>query len=209
MRGRKPKPESRGTEIRSRLAEWKRTPAFSRPSLRALARELGTSHQLLGHYQASLEKWQHKERYHEAKRESEKICARASAEGRLMTKWEEQQVRDYGRAALRAMLAPMLLDQLERIRQDAKRGLLNRTQIKLLKHLARHGFPGAEELLQKCLRDGLKERRRFADVVKETPRQEGETYIAWVRRIWNQCAKYDTKCPTVITEELLQELSPR
>ena len=150
MRGRKPKQESRSAEFRQTLIAWKQTPEPLRPSLRALASELGTSHQLLGHYQASLEKWQHKERYHEAKRESEKICARASAEGRPMTQWEEQQVRDYGRAALRAMVAPMLLDQLERIRQDAKRGPLNRTQIKLLKLLARHEFPGAQELLGKC-----------------------------------------------------------
>jgi excisionase family DNA binding protein len=48
MRGRKPKPDSRGTEIRARLAQWKRMLESSRPSLRALARELGTSHQLLG-----------------------------------------------------------------------------------------------------------------------------------------------------------------
>ena len=41
----------------------------------------------------------------------------------------------------------------------------------------------------------------------ETPRQEGETPIAWVRRIWDECAKYDTKCPKVLTEELLEKYS--
>ncbi len=47
MRGRKPKQESRSAELRQKLIEWKQTPESSRPSLRALARELGTSHQLL------------------------------------------------------------------------------------------------------------------------------------------------------------------
>ena len=59
----------------------------------------------------------------------------------------------------------------------------------------------------KCLRNGLKKTKPFADIVKETPREAGEACGAWVRRIWNQCDKYDTKCPTVITEELLQKLS--
>lgn len=50
MRGRKPKWESRALEFYGRLARWKQSPESSRPSLRALARELGTSHQLLSHY---------------------------------------------------------------------------------------------------------------------------------------------------------------
>lgn len=49
-RGRKPAHESRATEFRRKLIEWKQTPESSRPSLRALARELGTSHQLLTFY---------------------------------------------------------------------------------------------------------------------------------------------------------------
>jgi hypothetical protein len=51
--------------------------------------------------------------------------------------------------------------------------------------------------LLKCLRNGLKKTKPFADVVKETPREAGEACGAWVRRIWNQRDKYDTKCPTV------------
>jgi hypothetical protein len=57
------------------------------------------------------------------------------------------------------------------------------------------------------LRDGIKKRKRFAEIVKETPRQGDETFTAWVRRIWDQCATYDTKCPKVLTEELLEEYS--
>ena len=49
MKGRKPKEESREAEIRVRLAECEQVPESSRRSLRALARDLGTSHQLLGH----------------------------------------------------------------------------------------------------------------------------------------------------------------
>ena len=49
MSGRKPKTESRADEFRQRLVIWKHTPEFSRPSLRELARQLGTSHQMLNH----------------------------------------------------------------------------------------------------------------------------------------------------------------
>ena len=47
MTGRKPKQESRSAEFRQILMAWKQTPEALRPSLRELARELGTSHQLL------------------------------------------------------------------------------------------------------------------------------------------------------------------
>jgi hypothetical protein len=56
-RGRKPKRKSREAEFRQRLIEWKRTPAAFRPSLRALARELATSHQLLTHFLSGIEEW--------------------------------------------------------------------------------------------------------------------------------------------------------
>jgi len=114
----------------------------------ALARELGTSHQLLKHYLDRLEKWLYQERFREAKKQSEGIRARAAAEGRYMTAWEEQQVRACDRASISAMVAPMLLDQIERIKQADKHGPLNCYQIKTVKLLAR-GFPEARELLQK------------------------------------------------------------
>ena len=81
MRGRKLKPESRGTEIRAKLAEWKRTPESSRPSLRALACDLGTSHQLLSFYLKDLGKWQRAEYW----RQGREIRERAIAEGRPLT----------------------------------------------------------------------------------------------------------------------------
>jgi hypothetical protein len=48
-----------------------------RPSLRALAREIGTSHQLLAHYLKGLEEWQYKERFRQAMKALEGILARA------------------------------------------------------------------------------------------------------------------------------------
>ena len=189
-RGRKPRYESRAAEFRQRLIVWKQTPESMRLSLRALAADLGTSHQLLAHYLDGLERWR-------ANEESKRIRERAKAEGREMT------VRE----CIDSIVTPGLFDQIERIRQEAKRGPLHRLQFKMLEQLAKQGFPGAQEVLQKCASAGLKKRKRFAEIVKETPRNEGETYVAWVRRISDLCDSYETNCPTVITEELLQKYS--
>ena len=179
-----------------------RKPEFSRPSLRALACELGTSHQLLGFYLKNLHKWQSKEYWRRAK----EIRAQANAEDRALTQQEEQQVYAYNRAAIRAIAAPMLRRDIKRIKEESERRPLCRQEIKALKVLARQ-FPEAQEVLQKCSRKAVMKRKRFAEIVMETPRQEGETPIAWVRRIWDECAKYDTKCPKVLTEELLEKYS--
>ena len=138
MRGRKPKRESRATDFRQSLIAWKQTPVLARPSLRALACQLSTSHQLLKHYLDGLEKWQHKERMCKAKKESEEIRARAKAEGRPMTL----------REALGVIVTPALLDMIEGIKREAQHGRLNCHQVKMLKLLARAGFPEAQELLQ-------------------------------------------------------------
>jgi hypothetical protein len=156
MRGRKPKYESRATEFRRRLIVWKQTPESMRPSLRALAREIGTSHQLLEHYLNGLEEWQYKERFRQAKKALEGILARAQAENRFITPGEEQQFCALAREALRAMVTPVLLNQLQCIKQDAKRGPLRGAKIKLLKLLARQEFPGAKELLKNCHQSSAK-----------------------------------------------------
>jgi len=155
MRGRKPKQESRSAEFRRRLIAWKQTPESSRPSLRALAWQLGTSHQLLGHYLDGIEKWQYMERYRMATMESDQILARAFLEDRPMTDWEKQRVHDCTMASLRAQAASDFLDSIKRIKQDAKRGPLHREQIKMLKLCARIGFPEAQELLEKCSQSGM------------------------------------------------------
>ena len=65
--GRKPAHESRATEFRHSLTTWKNTPESSRSSLRALARELGTSHQLLTFYLKRLDQWQADEYWRQAR----------------------------------------------------------------------------------------------------------------------------------------------
>jgi len=205
--GRKPVHESRATEFRERLIAWKQTPESGRLSLRALARQLGTSHQLLKHYLDGLEKWRYEHRCRKANEKSDQKVARAIVDRRAMTQREERERHACTEPGIGAMVGPLLLDVLAELAQEATGGPLHPDQFKMVKIFAKQGFPGAEELLQKCKRDGVKKTKPFAEIVKETPRQEGETCGVWVRRIWNQCDKYDTKCLTVITEELLENLS--
>jgi hypothetical protein len=194
--GRKPTLKSRATEFRQRLVTWKQTPESTRPSLRALARELGTSHQLLKHYLDGLEEWEWQERRRNAKKESDEIYARATAEGRDITRGEVVRVIDSA-----------LLNMIARIRRDAQRGPIHPAQFKMLKLFVKQGFLGAEEVLRICSQAGLKKRKRFAAIVKDTPRHEGESSIAWVRRIWDECNKFATDIPEAITEELLEKCS--
>jgi hypothetical protein len=146
--GRKPVQESRSTEFRQTLIAWRQIPAAARLSLRALARQLGTSHQLLKHYLDELEKWQFKERYRKATEESDQILARAIVEDRPMTQWEQQRRHDCTMAAVRATAITAMLGTLECLKREAKRCPLHPTQIKMLRVLAGH-FLGAQELLQK------------------------------------------------------------
>src|SRR5258708_4296467 len=94
-RGRKPADESRARILRSRLVVWKQTPESQRVSLRTLAAELGTSHQLLAFYLRGLDEWQRKD----YERRAEDIRDRANAENRSITSWEESQVKALERAA--------------------------------------------------------------------------------------------------------------
>jgi hypothetical protein len=158
MSGRKREQESRSAEFRRTLIAWKQTPESCRPSLRALARELGTSHQLLGHYFAGLEKWRYKERYRDANAEADQILARAIVEDRRMTQWEEERYHACTIAATRAKAGSLLLDELAKLKREARRGPLHPVQFKLVELFAKQGFPGAQELLQKCLQVGLKEK---------------------------------------------------
>ncbi len=203
--GRKAKQESRSAEFRQILIAWEQTTEAFRSSLRALARELGTSHQLLKHYLAGLEEWKYEEAYRRLKEQSDEICARAKAENRGLTPWEEQQVRACDRAHIRALAVPPMLRLLERIKREAKRGPLDRCQFKTLEMFARYNYPGAKELLQKCSQVDLKKRKRFAQNVKDTQRQEGEASVSWGRRIWDECEKYETNCPASITVDLLEK----
>jgi len=134
--GRKPASESRVGEIRAKLAAWKQTPEPQRISLRALAAEIGTSHQLLSFYLRQWDKWQMKE----YKRKSQEICARAEAENRTMTNQEQAQVVAYKRAALRSMIDSVVRDTLTTLREDARCGRLSSQQLRMAKFLARRGY---------------------------------------------------------------------
>ena len=117
MIGRRPRQESRAAEFRHVLMEWKQIPESVRPPLRALARELGTSHQLLGYYLARLE---------EQRREADLERLRALAKAKNVTvtprlqrrylawlrKIEAQQARGAAREAERAVKHAALLDRL-------------------------------------------------------------------------------------------------
>jgi hypothetical protein len=148
-RGRKPNQESRSAEFRRRLIAWKQIPESHRPSLTALACELGTSHQLLSHLLNGLEKWREEERYREAKNRCKEIRSRAEAEKRALSQSEKEQFRASDRASARALLGSVLLNQIENIKREAKRGRLTSHHIEMLKVFARNGFSEAQELLQK------------------------------------------------------------
>jgi hypothetical protein len=132
-RGRKPNRESRSAEFRRRLIAWKQIPESHRPSLRTVARELGTSHQLLSHLLVGLEKWREEERYREAKNRSKEIRSRAEAEKRTLSPWEEEQIRASDRASGRALLGSIILNKIESIKREAKRGRLNLHHIEMLR----------------------------------------------------------------------------
>ncbi len=145
MRGRKPKQESRAAEILARLALWRQTSESARPSLRALARGLGTSHQLLSHYLTQWEKWQSKE----SKRQANEIRARAKAENRSLTPWEEQRARAYDQTAFQWMLESVLQKVVGELEREANAGRLKAVQVKMLRLLASRGYEKAQKILEK------------------------------------------------------------
>jgi hypothetical protein len=99
VRGRKTKNESRSAEFRQRLLIWRKTPELVRPSLRALARELGTTHQLLQHYLDGVGVWAAQQGRlrvdQEYKRKCQDIRLRANAEGR--STWDDPEMQKAAR----------------------------------------------------------------------------------------------------------------
>ena len=87
---------------------WKQTPEAYRSSLRGLAAEMGTSHQLLSFYLRRWDKWQEKE----YRRKANDIRARAESENRPLTQWEQSQADAYQREAFpgHAYLASWIRD---------------------------------------------------------------------------------------------------
>ena len=144
-RGRKPADESRATAIRARLVVWKQTPESQRVSLRKLAVELGTSHQLLAFYLRGLDEWQRKD----YERRAEDIRFRAVAENRSMTPWEESQVKSLEREAYLRMIDSVLQPTLNRLEADSKAGTLSKRELRVVSFLALRGVPIAHKILQK------------------------------------------------------------
>jgi hypothetical protein len=144
-RGRKAIGESQASAIRTRLVSWRQTPETSRISLRALASELGTSHQLLAFYLRGLDKWQKTEYQRLAKA----IRDRARAENRYMTPWERSQEITLERSALVCMMDEILAPTLKQLEADAKAGALSKQALKMVVFLARRGVPIAQKILEK------------------------------------------------------------
>ena len=138
--------ESRANEIRMRLTDWRRLPESSRPSLRALARELGTSHQLLGHYLRHWEVWQAKE----YQRQANELRRRARAEARPWVMDEMlRQARAYDQAAFRSTIEFPLGKLFSKLQRDPKARPLTRGQIRVLRFLASRGIAKAREILER------------------------------------------------------------
>ena len=135
-RGRRVTSQSRAAEIRSKLLAWKQTPELQRISLRSLAVELGTSHQLLGSYLRSLNKWQAKD----YKRRAEEIRNLAWAENRRLTPWEESRAEALDRAAFQCMIESALTHALRRFEKELFEGKCRAGSLKLVTMLARRGF---------------------------------------------------------------------
>jgi hypothetical protein len=142
-RGRKPATESRAAEIRTKLLAWRQTPEPQRLSLRALATEIGTSHQLLSFHLRGLDKWQMKD----YQRKAREITARASAENRLMTSQEQQQCVALGRASLDSLLESAGAQNIRDLREVLKLGNLSGIQVRIAKLLASKGDREAQEIL--------------------------------------------------------------
>lgn len=143
--GRKTASESRAAAIRARLIAWKALPEQQRISLRALAVEFGTSHQLLGSYLRSLNKWQAKD----YKCRAEEIRNLARAENRRLTPWEESRAEALDRAAFQCMIECALTHALRRYEKELREGKGRAGNLKLVRMLAQRGFPGAQKVLQK------------------------------------------------------------
>jgi len=122
--GRKPAYESRSVELRRSLVVWKQTPESIRPSLRALAAELGTSHQLLTYFLDGLEIWRARENHRSEKRENERSIRQirdlAQTGGRTLTSQEKEQVAAQVKANLRISSTIQMLDEIEQIRRESR-----------------------------------------------------------------------------------------
>jgi (2Fe-2S) ferredoxin len=140
-KGRRPSAESDGDRIRARLKIWRDEAPEPRPSLRQLAKELGTSHQLLCFYLRGLDEWQ----FQVHQQANEAIFARARGENRGITPSEESQVIANARAMVRCMIDPVLGVILEGVK---KRRRISKDFRKIIEAHARRGSPVVRKILK-------------------------------------------------------------
>jgi hypothetical protein len=156
--GRKPKDQSRATELRQALVTWRQISEAARPSLRFLAAQLHTSHQLLNHFLGTLDDWALEERIRIAEARVDRMYASAEAEGRHLT----------GREVAAVTVEPHLLKMIAEVKREFESGPLPPHRIKMLRMFAKN-FPEAQNLLQECLQD---QRPRTKKPLELTAKQE-------------------------------------
>ena len=142
-RGRKRASESRATGLRTTLLAWRKTPEPQRVSLRTLADQMSTSHQLLSFHLRRLDKWQMKE----YRKKAQEIEARAQAENRLLTQDEQTRCDAYRRASFDSMIDSAVCEMFRELRKQIKHGQLTGTHVRVARLLARKGYREAQEIL--------------------------------------------------------------
>jgi hypothetical protein len=109
--GRKPADESRADELRERLVKWSYFPASARPSLRALAEALQTSHQLLSSLLVGLEEW-------EREKDLERCRVVTKPHGVVWTEAHQMKVHSKLRQSRRKIALSWVKDMPRRQAQD-------------------------------------------------------------------------------------------
>lgn len=103
-----------------RLVAWRQIPETSRPSLRALARELGVSHQLLAYYREGLEGWRWRKELEQfrADAKAKNLRLTPAVERRYLawlTKMEARRVREAEKAVKWVRKNAALVESLKRL----------------------------------------------------------------------------------------------
>jgi hypothetical protein len=161
--GRKPASESRAGDIRAKLLTWRQTPEPRRISLRALGRNLGTSHQLLSFYLRTWDRWEGKE----YRRRADEIRERAWDEKRGLTPSEEAQTKAYDNAAFQSMIASVMDYSMRELLMRLEAGrTLSRQQTRLVNLLARKGFPMARKIKEQCSQNNVKTQKNNLPAIR-------------------------------------------
>jgi hypothetical protein len=143
MAGRKPGTDSRADEFRRVLLEWRQQPEETRPSLRDLARTLGTSHQMLSHLRGNLDSWLSAQHFAAASAIREK----ARVENRYLTDREAMEARGHDQTGTRLLVGNKFEELLRKIRAKANRQEpLNYVDAYTVKMCARQQFTLAIQL---------------------------------------------------------------